>query len=99
MAALLFGGPLSVTGTAKNITVGLSLNPRIFYKNVLVRAAAGNTGTVWFGKSNVTTGTNQLGFLLPGDAFAIDTITAFLNTDDIYFVGTPGDTVYIAGVS
>jgi len=99
MAALIFGGPVTLTASAVNLTTSLSLNPRIFYKNVLVRADIGNVGTVWFGKNNVTTTTNQLGYLLGGDAFAIDTLTAFLNTDDVYFIGTPGDKIYVTGVS
>lgn len=98
MAAQVFGGPVTITTSALNLTTSLSLSPRIFYNHLVVRADSSNAGTVWFGKSGVTAIANQVGFLEPGDAVAVDLVGAFINTDEIYFVGTSNDKIYVLGV-
>lgn len=100
MAAATFGGPLTVQAVARNITTLLaSLNGvREFFSEGVLRADVANAGTVWIGGSNVTTTTNQMGFIRAGDALTLN-LNIFMTTDQIYLIGTPADKVYFLGLA
>ena len=98
MAAKLYGGPITITVTAQSMTTGLSLSPRLSMSTFALRADKANVGDVWVGKSNVTITTNQLGYLRPGEALTIDLNGKYINTDDIFFIGTNADKVYVLNI-
>lgn len=99
MSGRLEGGPVTVSGTAQNLTTGLGMATRRFFSDFTLRASATNGGTVYFGKSNVTTSANQLGFLQAGDAWGGDLTQKFISSDDFFVVGTPGDVVFVTIIS
>lgn len=97
MGAVLFGKPLSVTSTAQSLTTLLGLSGPMHLSNFVLRAAAGNTQTVWVGKSNVTPVANQCGYLLASEGLALD-LNAFLSTDEAYLVASSPQTIYALGI-
>ncbi len=98
MGAALLGGPLTITSTAQKLTTLLGYAEKKFLANLLLRAAEGNSDAVWFGKSNVTPTTNQMGYIKASEGLAID-LSAFTNTDELYLVAASTQIVYATGVS
>lgn len=98
MAAKLAGGPIAITTTAQSFTTGLGLAVRQSFSTYALRADLANTATIWIGRSNVTTTTNQMGYLRPGDAMTIDLVGKFIHTDDVYVVGANGDKLYVMDI-
>jgi hypothetical protein len=98
MGAEFFGKPLAVTNTAQSLTTLLGLAQKKYVANLALRAATGNSDLVWFGKSNVTPTTNQLGYLQASEGLALD-LSAFASTDELYLVAASNQTVYALGVS
>ncbi len=99
MGVRIFGGPVTGLAAAKNLTTLLSLSPRVDFSTMTLRAKADNTGTVFIGRSDVTTTTNQVGYLRAAEALSVDIIRGFSNTDEVFLIGTvAGDTVYIMGM-
>lgn len=97
MGAVLLGKPLAITSTAQTLTSLLGLSAPTYLANFVLRAATGNSDTVWIGKSNVTPTTNQLGYLLASEGLALD-LTAFLSTDEAYLVAASPQVIYAMGV-
>lgn len=96
MGATVFGDKVSVTGTATSLTTLLGLTERKYLGEVAIRAATANGGTVYFGKSNLTTSTHQLGFLVAGDAISVSITNALASTDEFYLIASvPGDIVHV----
>lgn len=97
MACEVFGDQVTVTSTAQNLTTLLGLATRKFYSTLVLRAAVANTADIGIGKSDVTTTTNQLGFLQAGEALTVD-IQGFISTDDLYLIAASSQTAHIMGV-
>ncbi len=94
MSAIFDGKEYVVTATATNLTTIVGAG-RTFYSVIALRAGDGNLGTVYIGRSNVTTGANRLGYLKSQESVAIDMTKAYFSSDQIYIVGTPGDILHI----
>jgi len=99
MAGEFFGGPLSITGTAQNLTTLLGLPERKWFCELSIRALDTNVDKIWVGRSNVTTVANQLGYIRAAEAIDTSLSNAFVNTDDLYLVGTPGDVAYAVALA
>jgi hypothetical protein len=94
MSAIFDGIEYTVTGTAANLTSIIGTG-RKFLSIIALRAGAANVGTVYIGKSNVTTAANRLGYLEAKESIAVDMTKSYYSSDDIYIVGTPGDLLHI----
>jgi len=94
MSAVVDGKEYVVTATAANLTSIIG-SGRKFFSVLAMRAGETNVGTVYIGKSNVTTAANRLGYLKALESVAIDMTKAFFSSDDVYIIGTPGDILHI----
>src|SRR3970040_2860004 len=99
MGMYIFGGPVTGLSTAKSLTTLLAVSPREDFSTITLRAKTDNAGTVFIGRSNVTTTTNQLAYLDRGEALSVDITRGFANTDQLFLIGTVGtDVVYVIGI-
>lgn len=98
MAARFEGIEYTVTGSAATLTSALGLSSQLFFSHAAFRAGDSNAGTVYMGKSDVTTGANRLVYIRTGEAFTIDLAGQFTSTDQYYIIGTPGDVLHISMV-
>lgn len=100
MAVELIGEEFAVTGTAQQLTSLLGLTSNKYFQALALRAGEGNTGTVYGGLSDVTTGAHRRFYLRAGESFTIDIHTGYCSTGQWYLVGSvPGDIVHAAGAS
>lgn len=92
----------TVTATAATLTSALGLSDAKGIRQLDVKAAVANAGSVFLGASNVTNVPANAGVALsPGQSYAIHDRPAALDavsTDDVYIVGTAADIAYIAVV-
>ena len=98
MGAPFKGGPVTITASAQSLTTGLALGQNLVFSHMAIRADKANAGRVWLGLSNVTTTTNQLGFIDAGEAFEVALERVYSDTGQLYLIGTAADKVYIAMV-
>ena len=83
---------------AVKLTTVLGLTNQDYVSTLVIRAGASNTGTVYWGGSDVTTSANRGGYLAQGDAVGIDIINKYFGTDEVYFVGAQNDIIHITWV-
>lgn len=91
--AQVLGGPIAVTTTAASLSSLLGL-ANTHFSGLVLRAADGNTATVWIGKSNLTAATNQHGYLDAREALSVG--EEYLTTSELYLISASGtQTVYV----
>lgn len=100
MAVQVVGTEYTVTGTAASVSsiLGVSGAGR-FISHMTFRALDTNVGNVFLGKSDVTTTTNRLVFLKPGESFSFGLEGPYTNLDDWYVIGTAADKLHIIGLT
>lgn len=97
MGAEIFGGEVTVTSTAQNLSTLLGLGEKKFLSTLVIRADTANTADIFYGKGNVTTSANRLGFLQAGEALTVD-IHSFTNTDELYLIAASDQNLFVTGV-
>lgn len=101
------GDRITITATATSLralleTAGQTVSPASTqlgygYSTLVLRAAAGNSGTVYFGKDDTITaaGVNATGFLTASDGVAFDLHQGNAFVDNFFLIGTADDLVYV----
>lgn len=100
MSAELIAGEVTVPAAAQSLQVllGSRVATRQTVSALTVRAGTGNTGVVYFGKSDVTLVANRAGYLLAGEEAQIMVRAGVLTLDKIHVIGNGTDVLHVSGV-
>ena len=108
MALKLYGGEVTVTGTATSLfdlltNIGANFAPTLdpVFTNLAVRASRDNVGKIYFGIKDlaVPPATTAHGYIDPGEAVGIPLYLTRIHANVIYFIAaSAGDKIFVSAV-